>query len=277
MTVARGLSVVLITRNEAPRVRRCLESVRWADEIIVVDQHSQDDTAAICRACGATVLSREMTGGFGEQKNFAIAQASRPWILSLDADEVVTEELRQAILRTIAVPSQYVGYRMPRLTNYLGRFIRHCGWYPSPVLRLFLKGAGRFTDALVHEEVVVEGPVGTLDGDLLHYSYDCLSDHVRKLDLYTSYDARMLARRQVRLTPLTAPWYLLAKPLAVFARKYLLQRGFREGRHGLVLSAMAAFVTFCNYAKLWELESRSSASPAQRHGAGPAPESAKSR
>ena len=176
MTVANGLAVVLITRNEATRIRRCLGSVRWADEIIVVDQHSQDDTAAICRACGATVLSREMTGGFGEQKNFAIAQASHPWILSLDADEVVTEELRQAILRAIAVPSQYVGYRMPRLTNYLGRFIRHCGWYPSPVLRLFRKGAGRFTDALVHEEVLVEGPVGTLDGDLLHYSYDCLSD-----------------------------------------------------------------------------------------------------
>lgn len=247
-----GISVVLITRNEAGRIRRCLESVRWADELIVVDQHSTDKTADICREYGATVLTREMSAGFGEQKQFAIDQASRPWILCLDADEVVSPALRCAIDAAVRHPGPCVGFTMPRLTAYLGRFIRHCGWYPRPVLRLFRQGHGRFTDALVHEEVLVDGPVGQLQEDLLHYSYDSLSEHLQKLDLYTTYDSLMLARRGVRLTAMNAPWFLMGKPLLVFLQKYVWQQGFREGYRGLILSGMAAFVTFVNYAKLWE-------------------------
>lgn len=249
---AADLSVVLITRNEARRIRRCLDSVPWAKELVVVDQHSSDGTGEICREYGATLLLREMTAGFGEQKQFAITQATCPWILSLDADEVVTPALRRAIEAAIRDPSPYVGFKIPRLTSYLGRFIRHCGWYPSPVLRLFRRGHARFTDALVHEEAVVDGPVGELREDLLHYSYDTLSDHLQKLDVYTTYDALMLARRGICVTPMNACWFLVGKPLVVFLRKYIWQQGFREGYHGLVLSGMAAFVTFVNYAKLWE-------------------------
>jgi glycosyltransferase involved in cell wall biosynthesis len=251
---AMNVSVVLITRNEAGRIRRCLDSIRWADEIVVVDQHSTDGTPAVCREYGARLFSREMAAGFGEQRNFAIAQASRHWILSLDADEEVTPPLREAIQGAIADPGDYVGFRIPRLTEYLGRFIRHCGWYPSPVLRLFRRGYGRFTDALVHEELRVDGPVGNLQEDLLHYSYDSLSEHLQKLELYTTYDSLMLACRGVRLTPTNAPWFLIGKPLLVFLRKYVWQQGFREGYRGLVLSGMVAFVTFVNYAKLWELK-----------------------
>ncbi len=250
------ISVVLITRNEASRIRRCLDSVRWAEEIVVVDQHSGDDTAAICRAYGARVIERPMSAGFGEQKNFAIAQASHPWILSLDADEEVTPALRLAIEAAVAEPGPAMGFRMPRLTSYLGRFIRHCGWYPSPVLRLFRRGHGRFTDALVHEEVVVDGSVGDLAEDLLHHSYDSLSDHVRKLLVYTAYDARMLRRRGARLGPLRLLWWLALKPPAVFLRKYVLQRGYREGWHGFVLSAMAALVVLVNAVRLAELTGR---------------------
>jgi glycosyltransferase involved in cell wall biosynthesis len=248
------LSVVLITRNEAARIRRCLESVRWADELIVVDQHSTDGTGEICREYGAKVFVREMRAGFGEQKQFAISQASCPWILSLDADEVVTPELRSEIEATLRQPGPYIGFTLPRLTCYLGRFIRYCGWYPRPVLRLFRRGRGRFTESVVHEEVRVDGPVGQLRADLLHYSYESLSDHLRKLDLYTTYDSQMLARRGIHVTPWNATWLFIGKPLLVFLRKYLWQQGFREGRHGLVLSAMAAFVTFVNYAKLWETD-----------------------
>ncbi|HEX9819989.1 MAG TPA: glycosyltransferase, partial [Methylomirabilota bacterium] len=247
------ISVVLITRDEAARIRRCLDSVRWADEIVVVDQHSRDGTAAICREYGARVIEREMRAGFGEQKNFAIAQASRPWILSLDADEVVTPALRRAIEAAVAAPGGYAGFRVPRLTSYLGRFIRHCGWYPSPVLRLFRRGAGRVTGALVHEEIVVDGPVGDLGEDLLHYSYDSLADHVRKLLVYTAYDARMLRRRGARLGPLSAPWRLVVKPMVVLFRKLIVQGGFREGWHGLVLSAMSALVVLVNAVRLAEL------------------------
>lgn len=254
MSDTAGIAVVLITRNEAHRIRKCLESVRWANEIIVVDQHSTDGTPAICREFGATVICREMAQGFGEQKNFAIAHASQPWILSLDADEEVTPTLREALQQAIANPGVCVGFQIPRLTAYLGRFIRHCGWYPSPVLRLFRRGHGKLTDAFVHEEIVVDGPVGDLHADLLHYSYNSLSDHLRKMDLYTAYDARMLARRGVHITALKAPWFFVGKPLIVFLRKYIWQQGFREGLHGLILSGMAAFVTFVNYAKLWEAD-----------------------
>ena len=251
-----AISVVLITRNEARRIGRCLQSVSWADEIVVVDQHSGDETASVCRAHGARVIAREMRAGFGEQKNFAIGQASRPWILSLDADEEVTPALRAAIEAAVAQPGSFVGFRMPRLTSYLGRFIRHCGWYPSPVLRLFQRGRGRFTDALVHEEVVVDGPVGDLGEDLLHHSYDSLADHVRKLLVYTAYDARMLRRRGVRLGPLRSLWWLALKPPAVFVRTYVVRRGFREGWHGFVLSAMAALVVLVNAVRVAELAGR---------------------
>jgi glycosyltransferase involved in cell wall biosynthesis len=266
-----GISVVLITRNEAARIGRCLASVGWADEIVVVDQLSHDGTAAICRAHGARVIERDMRAGFGEQKNFAIAQATRPWILSLDADEEVTPALRRAIEAAVGAPGACAGFRMPRLTAYLGRFIRHCGWYPSPVLRLFRRGRGRFTDALVHEEVVVDGPVGDLHEDLLHHSYDALADHVRKLLVYTAYDARMLRRRGVRLGPLSSAWWLAARPAAVFVRKLVVQRGFREGWHGFVLSAMAALVVFVNAVRLAELTGRLGRPPADEAPGGAEP------
>jgi 2-polyprenyl-3-methyl-5-hydroxy-6-metoxy-1,4-benzoquinol methylase len=253
MSERLGLSVVLIVRDEASRIRRCLDSVTWADELIVVDGQSADGTPAICREYGARVLSREMRHGFGEQKGFAVAQATRPWVLSVDADEVVSPALRRAIEAAIAAPGPWVGFRMPRRTAYLGRFIRHAGWYPAPVLRLFRRGHGRFTDALVHERLVVDGPVGDLGEDLLHFSYESLGDHVRKLLLYTAYDARMLRRRGVRLGRLTAPWYLALKPALVFGRKYVAQGGWREGWHGVVLCAMAALVVFVNYVRLGEL------------------------
>jgi glycosyltransferase involved in cell wall biosynthesis len=266
-----GLSVVLITRNEAARIRRALDSVRWAEEIVVVDQHSGDDTAAICRTYGARVIERDMRAGFGEQKNFAVAQATQPWILSLDADEEVTPALRGAIESVMTSAGACAGYRIPRLTSYLGRFIRHCGWYPSPVLRLFRRGRGRFNDALVHEEVVVDGPVGDLREDLLHYSYDSLAEHVRKLLVYTAYDARMLQRRGVRLGPLSLGWWLAVKPAAVFVRKLIAQRGYREGWHGFVLSAMAALVVLVNAVRLAELTGRLPV-PAAGAGADPAAE-----
>jgi len=252
-----GISVVIIARNEAARIGACLDSVRWADEIIVVDQHSTDATAAACRARGARVIERDMLAGFGEQKNFAIGQATQPWVLSLDADEQVTDALRREIEAVLARPDARVGYRMPRLTSYLGRFIRHCGWYPRPVLRLFRRDHGRFTDALVHEEVIVDGAVGDLRADLVHRSYDTLGEHVRKLLLYTAYDARMLQRRGARAGLVG----LALKPFATFVRKYVVQQGFREGWHGFVLSAMAALVVLVNYVRLAELTGRLPVAP----------------
>src|SRR5262249_54143020 len=231
------------------------------------DHDAADGPAAICRELGARVIEREMLAGFGEQKNFAIAQATQPWVLSLDADEEVTESLRREIEAAVAAPGRCVGFRMPRLTSYLGRFIRRCGWYPSPVLRLFQRGRGRFADALVLAELRAGGDVGDLRADLLPRSYETLGDHLRKLLLYTASDARMLQRRGAR-----AGFGALAlKPPAVFVRKYLAQQGYREGWHGFVLSAMAALVVLVNYIRLAELTSRlpvAGASP-ERTGAPP--------
>src|SRR6266850_341702 len=156
MSERAALSVIVIARNEAARIRLCLDAVGWAEELVVVDDVSADATAEICRASGARVIVRPMREGFGEQKAFALTQARQPWVLSIDADEVVTPALRSEIEAALAASERYVGYRIPRLTTYLGRPIRHCGWYPLPVLRLFRRDHARFTDALVHEEVLVD-------------------------------------------------------------------------------------------------------------------------
>ena len=247
-----ALSVIVITRNEAARIRRCLDALRWAEELIVVDDASTDATAEICRTYGARVVVRPMREGFGEQKAFALAQARQPWVLSIDADEVVTPALRSEIEAALAVPSSCLGYRMPRLTSYLGRPIRHCGWYPLPVLRLFRRDRARFTDALVHEEVLVDGPVGDLRADLLHASYDSLAVHAVKTRLYSGYEARMLERRSVRAGGLRSWWLLVLRPAWIFVRKYVGQRGWREGWHGLVLCTLAAFGVFVANVRLAE-------------------------
>jgi glycosyltransferase involved in cell wall biosynthesis len=264
-----GISVVMITRNEAGRIRRCLDGVRWAEEIVVVDQHSEDGTAAICREYGARVIVRDMVAGFGEQKGFALAQATQPWVLSLDADEQVTEPLRREIEAAVAAPGACVGFRMPRLTSYLGRDIRHCGWYPDRVLRLFQRGRGRFGDALVHEGVEVHGPVGELTTDLLHRSYDTVADHVRKLLLYTALEARVLEQRGVRLDGVRGLWRLAAEPPILFVRKFIRQGGFRDGWPGFVLSAMSALVLLVGYVRLAEATGRLPVGRPPRTGAPP--------
>jgi len=252
MSERAALSVIVIARNEAARIRLCLDAVGWAEELVVVDDDSTDATAEIARASGARVIVRPMRDGFGEQKAFALAQARWPWVLSVDADEVVTPALRSEIEAALAASSSCVGYRIPRLTTYLGRPIRHCGWYPLPVLRLFRRDRARFTDALVHEEALVDGPVGDLHADLLHDSYDSLAVHAAKTRLYSGYEARMLERRGMRHGGLRSWWLLVLRPAWIFVRKYLGQSGWREGWHGLVLCALAAFGVFVANVRLAE-------------------------
>lgn len=248
------ISAVIITRNEERVIGRALDSLSWADEIVVVDQFSSDGTAGICRGRGCRVFERELDG-FGAQKQFGVRQASNDWVFSMDADEVVTPELRDSMLAAVAAGPREAGFMVYRANYYLGRRIRHCGWY-VPILRLFRRSRGAFDGRLVHESVVVDGPIGTLDGDLLHYTYTGIADQLRKMDLYSSKDAEELRRRGVRVGALNAAWYLLLKPSAVLFRKYVLLGGFIEGLHGLVLSCFAAFGVCLNYAKLWELQRR---------------------
>ena len=242
------LSVVVITGNEAATIRGCLDSARFADEILVVDSFSTDDTVAIARSCGARVLQREFAG-FARQKNWAIAQAAHEWVLQLDADERVTPELTEEILDLLSRRPAHEAYQVRRLNFFLGRPMRYTGWGFDRVTRLFRRHV-RFKDVEVHEEIDLPGPLPTLRARLDHHSFRSFAQYLRKIDLYSEYGARR-AHREGRRASLEK---ILLRPPARFLRLYVLRLGFLEGMHGLVLSALAAFSVYLKYARLWEIK-----------------------
>ena len=242
------LTVTVITYNESAHIAAALESVTWADEIIVVDSGSTDGTADIARANATRVIVREWPG-YSEQKNFAADQATHDWVLSMDADERVTPALADEIRRLLAGTPPAAAYRVPRVTWHLGRWIRSTDWYPDHQLRLYDRTRARWSGAYVHEAVHVDGPVGTLTHELQHYAYRGLSDHLETIDRYTS-----LAARQMREAGRSAGVLQLAgHPPIAFLRNYLLRGGFRDGQAGFVISAMNAYYVFLKFAKLWEI------------------------
>ena len=240
-----GLSVIIITKNEAARLGACLASVQFADEIIVLDGCSTDATAEIARAHGAQVHQAPDWPGFGPQKNRALALATKPWVLSIDADECVTPELQAEIVRTLAQP-HYDGYHIARLSEFCGKKIRHSGWWPDYVLRLFRRELGAFDNVLVHEQVLVRGRVGKLKFWLVHFPFDDLSALIAKTNRYSSDAAQMMARKGKRV----GVFGLITHSVWTFIRIYVLRRGFLDGRHGFVLAATAASGSFLRYSKL---------------------------
>jgi glycosyltransferase involved in cell wall biosynthesis len=241
------LSVTIIAWNEEERLRACLESVAWADEIIVVDAESTDKTAALAREFTDRVWVRPWPG-FAAQKNFALEQATCPWILSLDADERVTPELGNRIRRIVADGESADGYAVPRRNLFWGAWVRHGGLYPDSQLRLFRRGAGRFVADAVHESVRVTGRVEMLTEPLLHQSYRDLEDFVRRSNRYSSLAAEDWIRRG-RHVSVPA---LVLKPLGRFLSMYIVQRGFLDGWRGLVLAVLYAEYVFLRMAKAWE-------------------------
>jgi glycosyltransferase involved in cell wall biosynthesis len=254
------LSAVVITKNEARNVERCLASLApVADEIVVVDDFSTDGTAELCERLGARVF-RQAWLGFGPQKNFGNALARHDWILSVDADEALDPFLQRALGEAKAAGLSGA-YELSRLNWYYGRFVRHGLEYPDRKVRLFPRGKVSWNDSLVHEGLRFSEPlpVTRLDGHLLHFTYARLEEHVAKANRYTSLAAEDAFRRGV--PPSLAR--LLLSPLAVLVKSYLLKRGFLDGRHGLVLSLLHAHGTFLKNAKLWErhLLARAEAAP----------------
>jgi len=242
------LSVVVITKDEAECVRACLESVAWADELIVVDAESTDKTAQIAREFTDHVYVRPWPG-FAAQKNFGLEQATGDWTLSVDADEEVSQELRNEIEAVLAASGPVcAGYRIPRRNLFWGRFIRHGGLYPDWQLRLFRRGRGRFVDRAVHESVEVQGEVGRLRAALVHRSYRDVADFLARADRYSTLAAEewLVGGRPARLRD------LVLRPAGRFLSMYVAHAGFLDGWRGFLLAALYAYYVFIRSAKVWE-------------------------
>jgi len=244
-----GLSVILITKNESANIRACLESLAWADEIIVVDSGSTDDTVELARQSGARVYVHDWPG-FGPQKNRALDYATCDWVFSIDADERVTPELR-AELQQAMRGAEADGYYCPRLSQFCGKFIHHSGWYPDYVLRLFRRGTARFSDSLVHESVQLTGRTLRLKSPLLHYSYLTPDDVLRKVEHYSTAAAQQMFQSGKHATlvraGVSAGW--------AFVRTYIVRLGVLDGKAGWDIACMNACTTWLKYRKLAALHS----------------------
>jgi glycosyltransferase involved in cell wall biosynthesis len=261
------LTVTVITRNEAHNITAALDSVSWADEIVVVDSRSTDDTVAIARRLGARVEVRDWPG-FAAQKNHAAGLASHDWILSLDADERVSAALGAEIRQLLRSGPAARGYRIPRVTWYLGRWIRTTDWYPDHQLRLYDRRAGRWGARLVHESVALDSAPGVLRHELQHYAYRDVSHHLATIDRYTTLAAQQAYVEGRRAGAFSA---LVYSRLA-FARNFILKRGFLDGSTGLIVSMLNSHYVFLKYAKLWELQQSRAAGLLPHTPSSPAPQ-----
>ena len=243
------LTVTVITRNEAADIGDALASVAWADEIVVVDSCSSDATVEIARRHTNRVFVREWPG-YIAQKNFAASQASNDWIFSLDGDERVTPELAAEIRKLLATDPTDAGYRVPRVSWYLGQWVRTTDWFPDYQLRLFDRRRGEWTGRYVHETLSVRGSVGRLSGELQHYAYRDISEHLETIDRYSTYAAQQMFEDGKR----TNAAQLALHPPFAFLRNFLLRGGFRDGSAGLVISALNSYYVFLKFAKLWEIQ-----------------------
>jgi len=246
------VSVVMIVANEATRIEPALKSVQWADEIVIIDGFSTDGTLEICRKYTDRIFQYPWEG-FARQREHSLAHATHPWIFSIDADEVVSETLRDEILTIVrANQSTCAGYRVPRKAKYLGRWIEHSGWFPDFQLRLFQKSTATVAPRLVHEGFEVTGEIRKLNGILYHHAFDSIAHHLAKINRYTSLDAQ---QKLAQLQGHRVRWYhLIFNPLSKFLRMFISNLGFRDGFPGFVLALLSAFATLLLYAKVWEIQ-----------------------
>lgn len=243
------LSVTIITKNEEHNIERCLKSVQWADEIVIVDSGSTDQTLSICKTHDCKIIQTEWLG-FGRTKQLAVSNASNEWVLSIDADEEVTPTLQQKIQQILSTPNAD-GFHIKRDSYYLQKKIQHSGWQSDYPLRLFNKSKGQFNDAPVHETVVMNdgSTTTTIEAPLLHYPYPSIACHINKINLYTSLGAEKLHQQEKH----TSLLYAFASGWVKFTKMYLLKKGFLDGREGLVLALLSGFSSSLKYLKLWSL------------------------
>ena len=238
------ITATIITLNEERNIARAIESLRCCDEILILDSGSVDRTVELAQKLGAQVIEAGWRGYAG-QKNWAAEQSNYDWILSLDADEALSESLEGEIWNLKKNGPRYDAYTMPRIAQYLGKWILHSGWYPDRKVRLYNRRHAKWAGDFVHESVQVQGRIGHLESNILHFTCDSISEHIKSIDRYTTLAAQELVahKETVRLSR------LILDPAWTFCRTYVLQRGFLDGVEGLILAYMAAFYTFVKYAK----------------------------
>ncbi len=243
------LSVIISAWNEEAKIKRCLASVSWADEIIFVDNSSTDQTSRIAKQFTSKVFKRPNNPMLNVNKNFGFSKATSDWILSLDADEKITKELASEIRSTIDAQNELVGYWIPRKNILFGKWIMHGLWWPDKQLRLFKRNKGKFPGIHVHEYLSVDGSTGELDEPYIHYNYETISQFIKKMDtIYTESEVQKHISANYQLS-----WYdALRFPISDFVKIYFVQQGYKDGLHGLVLSILQSFYSFIVFAKLWE-------------------------
>ncbi len=250
------ISACIMTFNEEENIRRCLESVAWCDEIVVLDSFSTDRTMEICRELTDRVYEQEWQGYIG-QRNLVRKMATHPWVLFLDADEEVSPDMRDAVLEEFENRStQYVGYEFPRLVFYLGKWIKHGSWYPDVKLRLFLKDRGRSGGVEPHDTVVIDGPVKRMKYPIWHYTYKNLTDHINTMNRFSIISAQSMFERGRRFR-----WSdFFIRPAWRFFKGYIMRSGWIDGKRGLIIATINAFGVAMKYSKLWEIQ-RENAQP----------------
>jgi len=251
MMPSQPVTAYTLTLNESRQIRAVLESLQWADELIVVDSFSTDGTLEIAREFNARIVSEKFCG-FGKLRNLALDAARHDWIFSLDADERCTPELAAEIRRELDAP-RFDAYHVPRKSHFLGHWMRHCGWYPDyRQPQLFNRTKMRYKDELVHESYTLDGRLGYLREHVLQYPWDTVEIATAKLQRYSTLMARRYGDTNKRATLAR----LVGSPVAMFLKVFIVQQGFRDGRHGMLLASLYAYYTFLKYAKLWELQQR---------------------
>lgn len=250
------LSIIIITKNEQANIADCIKSVSFADEVIVLDSGSTDQTTSIARDLGAKVYHTTHWPGFGPQKNKALSLATKAWVLSIDADERVSPRLATQIQEVLKNPIADA-YSVTRLSCFGGRWIRHSGWWPDRIVRLFNKDKAQFKNVAVHESLVVNGSTKELDAHLIHYPYDSFERLISKVNQYSTAAAEQLYAKNKKISVLG----IGTKALWTFIRLYVIRKGFLDGKHGFILAGVAAFGSFLRYSKLWFLNKKTNWRP----------------
>jgi glycosyltransferase involved in cell wall biosynthesis len=248
MNSLEKISVIIITRNEEVNIEDCLKSVKWADEIIIVDAESSDNTIGISQKYTDKIFTHKWEG-YAKQKQFALSLAKNEWILSLDADERVTPELKDEI--EAGVKDGFDGFKIPRKNYFLGKHIRGCGWNNDYQLRLFKKSVADVTDSLVHESFVVRGKIGRLENKMTHYSYRNINDAFEKINNYSSLEAQQKFRKKY-----VRPIDFIIHPASAFFQYFIVRKGFIDGKYGLMVSLLHAMTNLQTYMKMWEMKKK---------------------